>query len=94
MFAPAARAIYVPRCNLPPPPCSPWMSLTLKVKPSKAPKIPAVLHVDATSRLQTVTSSRSPFYHTLIKKFFEATGVPMVLNTSFNTVKGEVRGAC
>ena len=68
---------------------SPWMSLTLAVKADRAPLIPAVLHVDGTSRLQTVTAARSPFYHGLIRRFFEATGVPMVLNTSFNTIKGE-----
>ena len=47
----------------------------------------AVTHVDGSSRLQSVTSKRSPFYHLLIKSFKKLTGVPMLLNTSFNTLK-------
>ena len=46
--------------------------------------IPAVTHVDGSGRLQTVTSSTNPRYHKLIESFRDATGIPMVLNTSFN----------
>ena len=65
------------------------MSITAQVKKSKQNLIPAVTHVDGSSRLQTVTSESEPFYHQLISAFYKKTGVPMVLNTSFNTLKSE-----
>lgn len=68
---------------------SPYMSITAQVKDAKRDMIPAVTHVDGSSRLQTVTKSAEPYYHRLISAFFKATGVPMVLNTSFNTLKSE-----
>jgi len=68
---------------------SPYMSLTTKVLPEKQTEIPAVTHIDGTSRLQTVSSVLSPRYHKLISTFYNFTGMPMVLNTSFNTLKGE-----
>lgn len=49
----------------------------------KSNKIPAVTHVDGSSRIQTVSKSNSLFYK-LVKKFFVRTGVPVVLNTSLN----------
>ncbi|CBJ33588.1 conserved unknown protein [Ectocarpus siliculosus] len=71
-----------------PPDGSPYMSLTAPAKPGVAERVPAVCHVDWSSRLQTVTEESSPLYHRLITAFFKMTGVPMVLNTSFN-VMGE-----
>jgi len=68
---------------------SPYMSITAQVKESKRDMIPAVTHVDGSSRLQTVTPEAEPHYHRLISAFFKKTGVPMVLNTSFNTLKSE-----
>jgi len=68
---------------------SPYMSLTAMVKEEKRAKIPAVTHVDGSSRLQTVTPEAEPLYHKLITRFYELTGVPMVLNTSFNTIPSE-----
>lgn len=68
---------------------SPFMSMTAYVEKSKRAQIPAVTHVDGSSRLQTVTKEAEPLYHKLISEFFKATGVPMVLNTSFNTLPGE-----
>ena len=68
---------------------SPYMSLTAMVHPNKRRRIPAVTHVDGSSRLQTVTPEAEPLYHKLITKFFQLTGVPLVLNTSFNTLRGE-----
>lgn len=68
---------------------SPYMSITARVQESKRDLIPAVTHVDGSSRLQTVTPDADPGYHRLISAFFKATGVPMVLNTSFNTLRGE-----
>ena len=68
---------------------SPYMSLTAMVHENKRSQIPAVTHVDGSSRLQTVTPTAEPLYHKLISKFFDLTGVPLVLNTSFNTIPGE-----
>lgn len=68
---------------------SPYMSQTAFVRPDKEKFIPAVTHVDGSSRLQTVTVEADPLYHKFITKFYEMTGCPMVLNTSFNTLKGE-----
>ena len=50
--------------------------------------LPAITHVDGTARLQTVHPDESPLYYGLIKRFGEASGVPVILNTSFN-LKGE-----
>jgi carbamoyltransferase len=60
----------------------------LYVTPVKGDKVPAITHVDGSGRLQTVQRGLNPRYARLIEKFGEATGVPMVLNTSFN-LKGE-----
>lgn len=68
---------------------SPYMSMTAFVRTDKEKFIPAVTHVDGSSRLQTVTKEDEPMYHKFISKFYEITGCPMVLNTSFNTLKGE-----
>jgi carbamoyltransferase len=65
-----------------------FMLMVSPIKPDKQSKIPAVTHVDGTGRLQTVVEETNPRYHRLIQKFGEATGVPVVLNTSFN-LKGE-----
>jgi len=54
------------------------------VRPEKRSVIPAVTHVDGTGRLQTVERSVNPIYWGLIKAFEARTGVPVVLNTSFN----------
>jgi carbamoyltransferase len=63
---------------------SPFMVLVYKTKADKRDKIPAVNHVDDTGRLQTVEERVSPRYYRLIKEFDRLTGVPVVLNTSFN----------
>jgi carbamoyltransferase len=55
-----------------------------QVREEKRKLIPAVTHVDGSGRLQTVTSSTNPRYHKLIESFRDLTGIPMVLNTSFN----------
>lgn len=54
------------------------MSLTADVIPAKRRDIPAVTHVDGTSRLQTVEESAEPLYFRLISAFFKLTGIPMV----------------
>lgn len=63
---------------------SPFMTLAYSVLPEKRDKIPAPTHVDGTGRLQTVTAEANPRYHALITEFERQTGVPVVLNTSFN----------
>ena len=63
---------------------SPFMTLAYSVRPEKREKIPAPTHVDGTGRLQTVTRDANPRYWSLIKAFEQLTGVPVVLNTSFN----------
>jgi carbamoyltransferase len=63
---------------------SPFMTLAYRVRPEKRDKIPAPTHVDGTGRLQTVTREANPRYWKLIRAFGDLTGVPVVLNTSFN----------
>ena len=63
---------------------SPFMVLVYKTRPEKREQIPAVNHVDDTGRLQTVEERVSPRYYRLIKEFERQTGVPVLLNTSFN----------
>src|SRR6266566_4317972 len=63
---------------------SPFMTLAYSVRPEKRDKIPAPTHVDGTGRLQTVTREANPRFHALISAFRDLTGVPVVLNTSFN----------
>lgn len=67
---------------------SPYMSITAPARRGALSKVPAVCHVDGSSRLQTVKRQDNPLYHRLISAFFKLTSVPMVLNTSFN-VMGE-----
>jgi carbamoyltransferase len=63
---------------------SPFMLLTYAVRPERAGEIPAPTHVDGTGRLQTVRRDQNPKYYDLIKAFEARTGVPVLLNTSFN----------
>ena len=62
----------------------PFMMQVFQVREDKRRQIPAVTHVDGSGRLQTVKYSANPRYHALISQFFKLSGVPMVLNTSFN----------
>ena len=63
---------------------SPFMLTTFRVRPEKRDVIPAPTHVDGTARVQTVSRQANPRYWRLIKAFEEQTGVPVLLNTSFN----------
>jgi carbamoyltransferase len=65
-----------------------YMLYVVPVKQSQQANLPAITHVDGTGRLQTVFRQESPRYYKLIERFGQATGVPVVLNTSFN-LKGE-----
>jgi len=63
---------------------SPFMMMVYKVRPEHRAHLPAVTHVDDTGRLQTVSAATNPRYHALISEFERQTGMPVVLNTSFN----------
>ncbi|MDB5119105.1 MAG: carbamoyltransferase [Sphingobacteriales bacterium] len=65
---------------------SPYMLFIYDVKPDKADKIPAVRHVDGTARIQTINHTQHPQYYALLKAFKAITGVPVLVNTSFNTL--------
>jgi carbamoyltransferase len=67
---------------------SPFMLKVCPVRPEMRDVLPAITHVDGSARLQTVSKSVSPIYHELIRRFGEMTGVPVLLNTSFN-IQGE-----
>jgi carbamoyltransferase len=62
----------------------PFMMQVFQVRPEKRALIPAVTHVDGSARLQTVSRRTNPRYYRLIEAFGDQTGVPMLLNTSFN----------
>jgi len=61
-----------------------FMTITLEVVPEWRPRIPAVVHVDGTARPQLVRRDRNPLYHRLIEVYRDLSGIPLVLNTSFN----------
>jgi carbamoyltransferase len=63
---------------------SPAMLMVYQIKAERRSEIPAVAHVDGSGRLQTVTRAANPRYYQLIEEFYKLTGVPVVLNTSFN----------
>ena len=67
---------------------SPFMILTAKVRPEKRSVIPSVTHVDGSARPQTVEQEINPLYWRLIDEFGKRTGVPVIMNTSFN-LRGE-----
>jgi carbamoyltransferase len=67
---------------------SPFMLLTAHVRPDKEHLLPAITHLDGTARVQTVQRSQNPLYYALIEEFGKLTGVPVLVNTSFN-VRGE-----
>jgi carbamoyltransferase len=65
-----------------------FMLLVVPVRPEHHKTLPAITHVDGSGRLQTVVKDTNPLYYNMIERFGQATGVPVVLNTSFN-LKGE-----
>lgn len=60
------------------------MTYVQSVRPERRTEIPAVTHIDGTARLQTVSRATNPLFHELVRRFGEATGTPVLLNTSFN----------
>lgn len=73
----AARVFDAPRA-------SPWMLFTVPVREDWRPRLPAITHADGTARLQTVARAEQPLFHALLTAFARRTGVPVLLNTSFN----------
>jgi len=67
---------------------SPYMLYAPTVKPGMEKRVPASTHVDGTSRVQTVSPSQNPLFYKLLKEFEALSGVPVIINTSFN-IKGE-----
>lgn len=63
---------------------SPTMMYAVNCQPGVAEKIPSIIHVDGTCRIQTVSREQNPHYYDIIKAFKDRTGVPIVFNTSFN----------
>ncbi|PSO45782.1 MAG: carbamoyl transferase, partial [Parcubacteria group bacterium SW_6_46_9] len=63
---------------------TPYMITVSDVLPDKKEEIPAVVHADGTSRLQTVTKKDNARFYALLQEFYANTGIPLVLNTSFN----------
>lgn len=67
---------------------SPFMLIAKRVRPEWRDRIPAIVHVDGTARVQTVKEAANPMLYRLLREFEALTGVPVLINTSFN-VKGE-----
>jgi carbamoyltransferase len=65
---------------------SPFMLFVYPVREDKTESIPAVRHVDGTARIQTVNERQHPAYYNLLREFKKLTGVPVLVNTSFNTL--------
>jgi carbamoyltransferase len=85
-FRPLAPAVLEERASswfdLPVP--SPFMQFAAPVRPDMMAQVPAITHVDGTARLQTVGADDDPLLRNLLKGFEARTGVPILLNTSFN----------
>jgi carbamoyltransferase len=85
-FRPFAPAVLVERAHeffeIDQP--DPFMTLAPRARPESRDRIPAAVHIDGTGRIQTVERSSNPRYYALIEEFGRLTGVPILLNTSFN----------
>lgn len=82
-FAPAILEEYLDEYFITPSP-TPFMEKVFMIKKEKREEIPAVVHVDGSGRLQSVSLKQNPLFYNLIKNFRDITGIPVVLNTSFN----------
>jgi carbamoyltransferase len=85
-FAPSVLAEEVDQVFEPLPACRSleYMIVTMTVRPEWRDRVPTITHADATARVQTVRQEQSRNYHQVIRKFYERTGVPLIVNTSFN----------
>jgi len=61
-----------------------FMTITCNVRPEWRGRIPAVVHIDGTARPQVVTRDRNPLYYDILKAYEKQTGIPVLINTSFN----------
>ncbi|MBD1173029.1 hypothetical protein IDG88_00430 [Pelagibacterales bacterium SAG-MED03] len=66
---------------------SPYMEKVFYIKNHQKSKVPGIVHIDGTTRLQTVNIKQNKIYYSLIKSFYKKTGTPLILNTSFNINK-------
>src|SRR5207245_1060018 len=82
-FAPSILESAVPDYFVDPAP-DPFMQQVYPVREDKRHLLPAITHVDGTGRLQTVSENQNPVYYRLIVEFEKITGVPVLINTSFN----------
>ena len=90
-FAPAVcedDALKYFDCDIPIPEPTSYMLMVYPIKREFHKKIPAVTHIDGSGRLQTVKRSQNPGYYDLIKEFGKLSGIPIIVNTSFN-IRGE-----
>lgn len=90
-FAPAVCAENAQEyfdCDEPLPEPAGYMLMVYQIRPEKQKALPAVTHVDGSGRLQTVQEEQNPRFHSLIREFGKLSGVPIVVNTSFN-IRGE-----
>jgi carbamoyltransferase len=83
-FAPIVLADWSDRVFETPFPHSPYMATTAKIRPEWQGRLAAVRHVDGTTRPQVLKPEHEPWLHDLISRFHEATGIPAIVNTSFN----------
>ncbi|MCI0382225.1 MAG: hypothetical protein L0207_04140 [Chlamydiae bacterium] len=94
LFRPFAPVVCVDdakeyfECDDPIPEPTDYMLMVYPIKTQKQSQIPAVTHVDGSGRLQTVRKEQNPLYYSLIKEFGKLTGIPILVNTSFN-IRGE-----
>lgn len=94
LFRPFAPVVCVDdaddyfECDHPVPEPTDYMLMVYPIKKEQGAKIPAVTHVDGSGRLQTIRREQNPLYYDLIKHFGKLTGVPILVNTSFN-IRGE-----
>jgi len=82
-FAPSVIDEFASEYFVASPECR-YMTHAVDVRTNLRKMIPAVVHVDGTSRIHAVVKNENPVYYNLINAFYEITGIPMILNTSFN----------
>ncbi len=90
-FAPVVCADDAPtyfECDMPVPEATDFMLMVYPIKKEWQSKIPAVTHVDGSGRLQTIRREQNARYYDLVKSFGKRTGIPILINTSFN-IRGE-----
>ena len=72
----------------------PYMSVICDTREEYRAKLPSITHVDGTARIQTVNATQNPFIHALLKEFEKLSGMPIVLNTSYNPAGEPILNFC